>query len=214
MKKIFFIIPIICLTLTSNIFAEESCDPSTVENCEVAPVEQPTADQPGSISPELEAAMLAAISETQTTNEDEGQGEEEETEDTSLLDILNLDLALPTPPKDAPEEKIEPAPCREVIVAAQKALGNSVDPQSFSTSTFADLNTSVEELNSMTVDQQQEIYRKVMPIEVMVDQTLEEIQRTIENYSYGFYALLMADKLQTLRVHREKLKVCIVEEKL
>ena len=116
--------------------------------------------------------------------------------------------------KETIQEEVKPISCREAIVAAQEELGNELDPQSFSVSTFADLNISVAELNNMSSSEQRVIYQKIMPMESILDLTLEEVNSVIDQYSGVLFAFIMADTLEIMKAHREKLKTCEIQNKL
>jgi hypothetical protein len=65
--------------------------------------------------------------------------------------------------------------CRELIVLANKLLGNEIDPQSFSSTTFEELNMTIEAFNILSYSEQKVIYEQIMPIENKIIQTKELI---------------------------------------
>ena len=98
--------------------------------------------------------------------------------------------------------------CRELIVKAQKSLGNEIETDSFSTTRFEDLNISISEFNAMDSEVQSDIYMQVKPLSVMVEETISDLNKTIQYYAESFYAFFMIDELEEMRSVRDSLRKC------
>lgn len=103
------------------------------------------------------------------------------------------------------------ANCRDAIVEAQASLGNQIERNSFSSSTFLDFNISVEEFNLLEPSEQEEIYAKIRPIEVMIEKSIDELNQKIQYVSGSFYEMMMLDELTAWRTSRDELRSCEIE---
>lgn len=102
--------------------------------------------------------------------------------------------------------------CRDVVVKAQRTLGNSISPNDFSTMSFDDYNITASEFNAMDSEQQAEIYQQVKPLQVMVDETISDLNRKINYYQNSYYAFFMIDEIDEMRDMRDSLRSCSMEE--
>lgn len=135
--------------------------------------------------------------------EDEVAVEDDTEEDEALNEVLGL--------SKAPVLKVEKKSCRNAVVEAKKILGEVVDPDSFSTKTFADLGLSVEEFNELSIEEQQKLYRLITPMPVMVESTIAALNNNIAEYSGTLFEIIFADMLMNMRAARDNLKICIEE---
>jgi hypothetical protein len=104
--------------------------------------------------------------------------------------------------------EVEIKDCRTAVVDAKKVLGDDIDPNSFSTMGFTDLNMSAEDFNALTPEVQADYYQKVKPLEVMVEETISDLNGRIDYYSNSFYAFFMIDEIQEMRDSRDELRAC------
>lgn len=98
--------------------------------------------------------------------------------------------------------------CRSLIVAAYKSIGQEIEANSFSNTTYEELNISPEEFNAMSSAEQEEIYNQIKPIQMVANDTANLINRYIEKYSSPFYSRYMADELMNWRSLKDQLRVC------
>lgn len=101
--------------------------------------------------------------------------------------------------------------CRDAIVEGHEALGKKIDRNSFSNSTFSDFNMSVDQFNVLSSEEQEEIYSKIRPIEVMVEQTISDLNRKIDRIAGTFYEIFMGEELELWRDKRDQLRSCSIE---
>lgn len=99
--------------------------------------------------------------------------------------------------------------CRQAIVDASVTLGEPLAPESFSTNTFDDFNITAEEFNSLPSFEQVNIYNRIKPIEVMVEEMVGRVNRTI-NYLNNdpFYRIFRVEVIDAFRAHRDELRAC------
>jgi hypothetical protein len=99
--------------------------------------------------------------------------------------------------------------CRASIVAAYSAVGINMPADSFSNSNFEDFNISVEDFNALSSTEQEIIYMKVKPIEVVTQGAINTINRYINRYAGTFYEVYMADELTLWRLQRDNMRNCL-----
>ena len=99
--------------------------------------------------------------------------------------------------------------CRESIVSSFASLGVRVDPQSFSSAKFEDLGLTVEEFNALNSQEQNTIYLKVKPMELVVQDAINALNSMISRYNNPFSAIMLADELSAWRENRDRLRACL-----
>lgn len=99
--------------------------------------------------------------------------------------------------------------CRTAIVDASVSLGEPLAPESFSTNNFDDFNITAEEFNALSSAEQVDIYNRIKPIQVMVEEMVNKVNRTI-NYlnSQPYYRLFRSEVIDQFRDHRTELREC------
>lgn len=103
---------------------------------------------------------------------------------------------------------VEQIECRTAIVNAYSTLQIKIDPNSFSTHTFEDYNLSIEEFNALAPELQEAIYQKIKPISVVVESTINYLNRYINRYAGTIYEQYLIDDLQNWRHARDVLRNC------
>lgn len=98
--------------------------------------------------------------------------------------------------------------CRSEVVLAYASLGEKIAEDSFSNSTFEELNVTYTEFNLLSSSEQDEIYMQIKPLEVMVEETIGKLNRYINRYVGTYYELFMADEISQWRTHRDNLRKC------
>lgn len=99
-------------------------------------------------------------------------------------------------------------PCRSAVVDAYTSLGEKIAADDFSNREFSELGISYAEFNAMDSRDQEAIYMKVKPIEVMVEETIQKLTRYINRYVGTFYEFYMIDELEQWRSSRDTLRSC------
>lgn len=122
-----------------------------------------------------------------------------------ILTILVLIASL-SPSANA--EVSDSMDCRSAVLEAYRSLKEKINPLVFSSTTFEELGITVEEFNNLSSAEQNEIYTRVKPIEVMVQETIIKINNYISRYVGSMYELYLADELETWRVSRDNLRSC------
>lgn len=112
------------------------------------------------------------------------------------------------------QEVVEPVDvnCRDAIVDGYSALDQFIERDSFSLGKFEDHNLTVEQYNALTPEEQEEIYRSIKPLVVMVEETIATLNRNINQVVGTFYEFFMTDELERWRAARDQLRSCIYEE--
>jgi hypothetical protein len=98
--------------------------------------------------------------------------------------------------------------CRDAVVEAYGSLGKEIERNSFSSTTYSELNISVQDFNLLPSEEQEEIYMKIKPIEVMVEEAISELNKKISRIAGSFYEFFMIDELQDWRSKRDSLRSC------
>ena len=98
--------------------------------------------------------------------------------------------------------------CRDAIVSAYHILGEQISSEEFSNAQFSDFNITVEEFNELDSTEQEIIYRRVKPIEVMVEESIARLNGKINRVKGTFYEFFLADELQEWRAKRDDLRSC------
>lgn len=98
--------------------------------------------------------------------------------------------------------------CRDAVVTAYSNLGEKIAADEFSNQQFSDLGISYTDFNLMTSREQEAIYLKVKPIEVMVEETIQKLTRYIQRYVGSFYESYMIDEIELWRSSRDTLRSC------
>ena len=98
--------------------------------------------------------------------------------------------------------------CRDAVVEAYGSLGKKIDKNSFSDSNFSEFNISVEEFNLLSSEEQEEIYMRVKPIEIMVEETISDLNKQINRIAGSFYEFFMINELEDWRSKRDLLRSC------
>jgi len=101
--------------------------------------------------------------------------------------------------------------CRAKVVAAYGLLEKPIDADNFSTNSLADLGLSIEEINNLNPQEQAVIYDQVKPLDVVIEETIDELSSRIDQVVGTFYEFFMAEQLQQWRAQREELRVCLPE---
>lgn len=102
--------------------------------------------------------------------------------------------------------------CRDAIIDAQKTLGNDLAVDSFSSMTFDEYDMTAVEFNTLDSEEQGEIYQQIKPIEVMVDETISDLNRYITHYNNSPYAFLYISEVDEMRDHRDSLRACSTDD--
>jgi hypothetical protein len=98
--------------------------------------------------------------------------------------------------------------CRDAVVEAYRSLGKKIEKDSFSDSNFSEFNITVEEFNSLSSEEQEEIYLRVKPIEIMVEETISDLNKQISRIAGSFYEFFMINELDDWRSKRDLLRSC------
>lgn len=99
--------------------------------------------------------------------------------------------------------------CRSAIVDASVSLNEPLAPESFSTNTFADFNLNADEFNALPSTEQVDIYNRIKPIEVMVEEMVGRVNRTIEYLNNDpFIRMFRSELIDEFRAHRDELRAC------
>lgn len=98
--------------------------------------------------------------------------------------------------------------CRSLIVDTYQVFGVSLNPMGFSSTTFEELNISIEEFNAMSAENQQTIYTLIKPMSVSVGDAIDTINSIINRYTGTLYEFDLLDELQALREKRDMLRSC------
>lgn len=98
--------------------------------------------------------------------------------------------------------------CRDAVVNAKAHIGEYISPDSFSSRTFESYNMSANEFNNLTSQAQVNIYMQVKPIEIMVEETVNQMNSYIQRYSNSAYALYFVDTIQEYREFKDALLNC------
>jgi len=104
-----------------------------------------------------------------------------------------------------------PMSCRDAVVKAKSALGETIAADSFSSKKFADFNMTVEVFNNMSSEMQAEIYMLIKPLEVMVEEVRGEINGNIQYMNNSFYRLYYIDEIASLQDIKDLLDACELE---
>lgn len=99
--------------------------------------------------------------------------------------------------------------CRDSIVSAYLAVGINMPADSFSNAKFEDFNISVEDFNALNSKEQELIYMKIKPIQVVTQDAINTINRYINRYAGTFYEVYMADELTLWRLQRDNMRNCL-----
>jgi hypothetical protein len=99
--------------------------------------------------------------------------------------------------------------CRDTIVDAYTAIGINMPADSFSNAKFEDFNISIQEFNALSSKEQEVIYMRVKPIEVVAENAINTINRYINRYVGTFYEVYMADELSNWRLQRDNVRNCL-----
>tara|TARA_B100001971_G_C18267890_1_gene595800 strand:+ start:11453 stop:11815 length:363 start_codon:yes stop_codon:yes gene_type:complete len=99
--------------------------------------------------------------------------------------------------------------CRTAIVDASISLNEPLSPESFSTNSFADFNLTAAEFNALPSTEQVDIYNRIKPLSVMVEEMVGKVNRTI-NYlnNYPYIRLFRSELIDEFRAHRTELRAC------
>lgn len=98
--------------------------------------------------------------------------------------------------------------CRKLVVAAYKSLGEDISEDSFSSSSFEELNLSAEDFNVLSSEEQSEIYTMIKPMSVMVEETIGKLNGYINRYAGTIYEFYLVDELEAWRTYRDLLRTC------
>ena len=99
--------------------------------------------------------------------------------------------------------------CRDAIVAGYASIGTNAKRDGFASHNFEDLNVTVAEFNNMSPDLQSYIYNQVMPLSLVIEQTLQQINSVIDQIKGSPYEFFYIDELQVMRSSRDQLRICI-----
>ena len=122
-----------------------------------------------------------------------------------------LALTLTTSLYAETEAKIDVDTCKKVIVFANKVLGNEMTVDSFSSETFDQQNLTVTEFNSLTTEQQVEIYNKIKSLKVQVIETITELNSFFNAYAGTPIERQYQDLFASLRNQRAYLRYKCLE---
>jgi hypothetical protein len=101
--------------------------------------------------------------------------------------------------------------CREAVVEIKSYLGKSVAEDDFASAHFEELDMTEAEFNALDPVQQEEIYTRITPLSVVMEDVRGTLNYYISRYS-GVYEWLYADRLESLREQRDKLDNCVMVE--
>ena len=108
--------------------------------------------------------------------------------------------------------KAEVTSCRDSVVAAYAALERTIERDSFSTGNFDQFEMSPEQYNALTPAEQVEIYRKIKPLAVTVQETIDLLNGNIRQVVGSVYEFFMIDELARWREARDGLRQCEMSE--
>ena len=100
--------------------------------------------------------------------------------------------------------------CRKLVVVAHKSVGEEIEENSFSSERFESFRMTAAEFNALDLEAQEKIYMKVKPMEAMVAETINMLNRYISRYVGSPYELQLTDELEFWRLVRGKLRECKV----
>lgn len=98
--------------------------------------------------------------------------------------------------------------CRSLIVSAYSMFGVELDPMSFSSAKFENMNVSVESFNLLTSEEQQVIYNMLKPMSASVATTIGAINSIIDRYKGTQFEFMYAVELSRIRIIRDQLRAC------
>ena len=101
-----------------------------------------------------------------------------------------------------------PKSCRLAVVLAYLSVGEDINPGAFSNSSFDQLNITIDDFNAMSSEEQDAIYMRVKPIEVMVEETIMKLSRYIDRYLGSPYEAYLIDEINAWRDARSALRSC------
>ncbi|MAZ47035.1 MAG: hypothetical protein CME65_00640 [Halobacteriovoraceae bacterium] len=104
------------------------------------------------------------------------------------------------------------AECRDAVVAGFAALDQSIERESFSTGSFDQFELSPEQYNALTPAEQVEIYQKIKPLPVMVQETIDLLNGNIGQVAGTIYEFFLIDELARWREARDGLRQCEMTE--
>ena len=102
--------------------------------------------------------------------------------------------------------------CRDSVVAAYAALELNIERDSFSTGSFDQFEMSAEQFNALTPAEQVEIYKKIKPLAVTVQETIDLLNGNIRQVVGSVYEFFMIDELARWREARDGLRQCEMSE--
>jgi hypothetical protein len=117
-----------------------------------------------------------------------------------LLSILTLSLT------SLAQDKID---CRTAVVQGYASIGIRVEIQSFSINSFSDENITVEAFNALTSEQQEEIYMRIKPLEVVVSDAIRDLTLFVEPYLGTVAMIKYADVFANIANKRQNLRTCV-----
>lgn len=98
--------------------------------------------------------------------------------------------------------------CRDAVVAGYAAVNVSIDADEFSQLSFEELELTPALYNALPPAEQEEIYRQIKPLEVMVEETISMLNSRINRVVGSYYEFFMIDELEQWRSSRDELRAC------
>lgn len=100
------------------------------------------------------------------------------------------------------------ADCRDSVVEAYTALDMTIERESFSTGSFDQFELTPEQYNALTPAEQEEIYKMIKPLQVMVQETIDLLNGNIRQVAGTVYEFFLTDELARWREARDGLRQC------
>ena len=98
--------------------------------------------------------------------------------------------------------------CRDSIVEVYASFGSNISRDNLGAMDFSDLGISVEEFNTLDSDLQAAIYQRLIPVEVIVAQTIQALNDQISQVSGTMVEFVYLNELQAWRAGVDELRSC------
>ncbi len=99
--------------------------------------------------------------------------------------------------------------CRQTIILAFESVGKAIEHDDFSTANFSDFGITADEFNTLSPEEQQSIYIKITPLQIMIEQAINTINNNIAYVEGSMYQYFMVEELQQWRSYRDSLRKCL-----
>jgi len=102
-----------------------------------------------------------------------------------------------------------PLSCRYAVVEAYASMKVIVEPYSFSSLTFTELNLTAAQINDLDVLEQVNIYNQLKPMTISIENAIGSLNYNIRKISGTAYEFLLLDQLIDMRAKRDQLRSCV-----